>query len=414
MFKYYLLKTLRKKSTMFWSLIFPIALMTCFFFAFSNIYNEISGGVSPVSVAVVYENTEAESSDEAFCETFDEVVKVLDAGKEQTEDQTEYQTATRTDITDADTSTQKYLRVTYCNSLEEAQQRLENKEIHGIYYVHNNAIDTILASSTGPTDASILNSIANSFLNQHSIIEEAVKTQDPAKIQAVTEALTETADINYAQSNKGIFRESTNPFNWYYYSTIVMGIMFNVSMGIELVADIQADISEPAKRTGVSSEKKHKIVISGFLAKFLVVNLISIFAIAVMNLFFKIPIGNRFGPLLLFVFISNMFTLSLGEFFGLIFKGDIDSRKNKATALIMSSVFISGEMICTLPGIFERYCPIINDINPATVLNMAFYRLVYYDNLSSFYIELAKILTVSVILISLVTLRLRRQKYASL
>ena len=108
-----------------------------------------------------------------------------------------------------------------------------------------------------------------------------------------------------------------------------------------------------------------------------------------------------------------MFSLSMGEMFGLFFKGSITTRGNKGTALIMSSVFLSGEMIASLPGLIERYIPVINDINPATVLNMALYRLVYYEDLSTFYLEIVKIVLVTVIFLGIATMRLRRQKYAS-
>ena len=77
-------------------------------------------------------------------------------------------------------------------------------------------------------------------------------------------------------------------------------------------------------------------------------------------------------------------------------------------------VFLSGEMIATLPGVFEQNIPWLNDINPATILNMSLYKLVYYSDISFFYFEMGKILLLTIIFLSIATLRLRRQKYASL
>jgi hypothetical protein len=120
-----------------------------------------------------------------------------------------------------------------------------------------------------------------------------------------------------------------------------------------------------------------------------------------MRFVFHIPLGKRILPIILFVLLSNHFSLSLGQICGLFFKGNMTTRGNKTTGLIMVSVFLSGEMIATLPGMFERYFPLLNDINPATVLNLCMYRLVYYQDLTTFYIEMAKVLTLTVIFLAI-------------
>ena len=103
----------------------------------------------------------------------------------------------------------------------------------------------------------------------------------------------------------------------------------------------------------------------------------------------------------------------MGEFLGLFLRGKINERQNKANALLMISVFLSGEMVCELPGILQVKAPIVNEINPATVLNFALYKLVYYENLEGFYYNMVKILVVTIILLVISILKMRRQRYAS-
>ena len=79
----------------------------------------------------------------------------------------------------------------------------------------------------------------------------------------------------------------------------------------------------------------------------------------------------------------------------------------------MTSVFLSGEMVGVLPGLFEQYCPIINDINPATVMNMTFYNLTVGNSVSGFYLNITKIIAVAALLLVVGALVLRREKYAS-
>ena len=63
MFFYLIKKSLKNKSFIFWSLIFPIAIMTCFNFAFSNIYTS-ENSFDPVKA--VYVNEDSVSLNEIF------------------------------------------------------------------------------------------------------------------------------------------------------------------------------------------------------------------------------------------------------------------------------------------------------------------------------------------------------------
>jgi ABC-2 type transport system permease protein len=108
-----------------------------------------------------------------------------------------------------------------------------------------------------------------------------------------------------------------------------------------------------------------------------------------------------------------MFSISFGVICGLCFKGDVHQRGNKATSLIMISVFLSGEMISQLPGLFEKYFPIFNKINPATVLNMALFKLTIGNSAEGFFTNIAEIIGLTVVFLAIGIAVLRREKYAS-
>ena len=161
-------------------------------------------------------------------------------------------------------------------------------------------------------------------------------------------------------------------------------------------------------------KKKWKILLSAFMARYALSCAITFFALTVMNRFFDVPLGNRFPHIILFVLVGNLFAMSLGCMFGLFTKGDENQRDNKATALIMISVFLSGEMIVQLPGLLEKFCPIVNRINPATIMNFAFFRLVNYPTLNGFWMNMIKISLATVVFMMISILKLRREKYAAL
>ncbi len=382
MFKYSLKKTLSNKMFIFWSLIFPVTLMYFFHLAFGGLY-DIENRIDVRDAAVIYE------ADNEFTSYFGAVLDEISEGDE----------AILNLVDEEDEQT--ILRM------------VSEGEISGVFIVKEDTIEIAVEPKYNSNDSMILKSIANLYIREYDLIRDAVLTGDPGAVNSIIDGMS--AEVDYMSEEQGVFAEKTDPYNWYYYSTIVMGILFQAMAGINMVAELQADVGERkvAMRTSVSPVSKLRLIITAFLSRLVVSLCISTFSIVCMNKLFEVPVGNRLPQLILFILAANMFALSMGEMFGLFFKGSVSTRGNKGTALIMTSVFISGEMIATLPGLIERYVPVINDINPATVLNMALYRLVYYEDLTTFYIEIVKIILITVVLLGIATMRLRRQKYAS-
>ena len=55
MFKYYLLKNLRNVMFLFWSFVFPLALMTCMYMAFGGVYDMVNS-IDPHKTILVTED----------------------------------------------------------------------------------------------------------------------------------------------------------------------------------------------------------------------------------------------------------------------------------------------------------------------------------------------------------------------
>lgn len=324
-----------------------------------------------------------------------------------------------------------FFNVTEVNTVEEAETLLDEGEKHVAFIYENGEIRTELASGYSDVDLIVTQSFLSTFDSMYSVMEDEFskelfigdnvndedKNNEDKNSEALDTSLFSANGIeaaSYVKAKESIFEEEPNPYNWYYYSTFVMGIMFNILTGIGIVADVQANLTKGALRVGLSSTSKSKIFLSAFTARFCVLFTCECIQLLVMNYIFKIPVGHRIPQLIMFMVISIIFTLSVGEIFGLFLKGDVSKRENKANALLMTSVFLSGEMMASLPGVFEANCPIINKINPATILNFSFYNLVFYEDLTGFYMNMLKISVVAVVFIVISIAKIRRQKYASL
>ena len=68
----------------------------------------------------------------------------------------------------------------------------------------------------------------------------------------------------------------------------------------------------------------------------------------------------------------------------------------------------------TAKYIIDKNVPIINKINPTSMITDGFYSLYYYDTLDRFYFNVASLLIFALVMIGLSMFSLRRQKYDSI
>ena len=62
----------------------------------------------------------------------------------------------------------------------------------------------------------------------------------------------------------------------------------------------------------------------------------------------------------------------------------------------------------------DKNIPIINKLNPASMITDGFYSLYYYDTYDRFYFNLISLLIFAFVMIGISIFRLRRQKYDSI
>ncbi|MBO4496338.1 MAG: ABC transporter permease [Clostridiales bacterium] len=395
MFSYYLRKALRDRAYIFWALAFPLLLMTCFSVTFMG---PSKGEVDfePVKSSVIY------VSESAFSEEFGNVLQNLSDPEIVKNSNMGYNHA--------------IVEMIEVSSQENAEKMILDYDLEVLFLVDGEAekIDVKVGDSVNTTTLMVARSVVESYRRNYQIMKDAAMTA-PDKIQLVMDSISDQISVMKAKSSfLGEDGTSANVYAWYFYSTIVMGMFFNVTPGVHTVFDIQGDLSGYGMRTSVSPKKKSAILLSSFMARYVVACSVTFFDLLALKYIFKVPVGNRILEIILFVLIGNLFSMSLGALFGLFTKGDENQRDGKATGLIMLSVFLSGEMIVVLPGFLEKYCPIVNRLNPATIMNFAFFRLVNYSSLEGFWMNLIKIAGATVVFLTIAILKLRREKYAAL
>jgi len=80
----------------------------------------------------------------------------------------------------------------------------------------------------------------------------------------------------------------------------------------------------------------------------------------------------------------------------------------------MLGSFFSGMMGITMKYIIDTNAPIINQINPASMITDGFYSLYYYDTLERYFLNIGGLIIFSSLMLVLSWVSLRRQKYDSI
>lgn len=375
---------LRQKDELFWVMIFPLALGTMFYFAFSNLSNTTEN-FHTIPAAVCIE-------DGAKDKTFEKVLDTLSKEGET-----------------------PLLCLTYTD-WDTAVELLEDNEVRGIFKIADeislNCVpsDSFGADSTLSIEQSILESILREYQTNIKAITE-IASSSPDKLPEIL-SLMETTP-SYAK-NLTLTPGNMDSIIQYYFNLIAMACLFTSFAGAHIAIKNQANLSALGARKCVSPNNKFLSVAAQFLAC-----LLSQFVCILINVFYlyyvlKIEFGTSLPMILITAFIGCIMGIGFGFFIG-----SIGHLKEPAKMGIMTSVsllccFLSGLMIGNMRSVIESICPLINDINPAVLISDSFLTLNIYGTTERYFFNLGGLMAFAVIFTSAGCLIIRRKTYASL
>ena len=253
------------------------------------------------------------------------------------------------------------------------------------------------------------------MLFQKKIIENTVNEEiskgnlDYQKvINNVMEKLNETIEF------KNISRSNLSYTMIEYYTLIAMSALYGALISMFIINKTNPTTDSVGKRVSVSSISKSSLIISGLLASYIVqlIGLATLFGYTIFAL--KVDYGSKILPVIFLGIISSFAGLSLGTFIASMLKTNENTKTGILISLTMLSCFLSGMMGITMKYIIDKYIPIINKINPASMITDGLYSLYYYNTLDRYYFNIISLIIFSLVLILISLNRLRRQKYDSI
>lgn len=398
-FKYAFKTLFRNKMLIFWTFAFPIILGTFFNMAFSNIEN--SEQLDIIDIAIVENDQLKDYENETIKKSFEEL------SNENNEDR---------------------LFNTQYVSEEKAKELLDNSEISGYIIINNNKPQVVIKSNG--INETIIKYVTEEIIQSKEIfqqigqkrinenIQEAIKNGELegnynswyAKIYTDISKMLEENNVHI----KNISKSNLSYTMIEYYTLIAMTCLYGGILGMSAINYNLPNMSSNGKRVSVAPISKGKVVLSSVLAGYLT-QLIGLALLFVYTIFvLKVDYGTNLPLIILLGLVGSLAGLSMGVMIGTILKTNEGVKTGIMISVAMLGCFLSGMMGITMKYIVDKNVPIVNLLNPASMITDGFYALYYYDTLNRYFFNVLSLLIFSVIMIVISYISLRRQRYDSI
>ena len=388
-FKYSLKTLFRNKALIFWTFAFPIILGTFFNMAFSNI--ESSEKLDIINIAII--KNDDFNNNEIFKTAFEEL---------------------------SDKNNDDRLFETRYTTEEEAKKLLEDEEIVGYMKLVND--EPKLTFTTSGINETIFKYVSEEITQTSNIIkylsEEEIKKEmiagnyniDYESIYNRVIELTEEDNVRLNNVSNSNLSYTMIEF----YTLIAMACLYGGLLGAVAINQNLANMTNQGKRVSVSPTSKGKIILSSVLASY-ITQLVGVALLFLYTIFvLKVDYGNKLGLDIALAMAGSLAGLSLGVAVATTIKSNDNVKTGIIIAITMLGCFLSGMMGITMKYIIDKNIPIINKLNPASMITDGFYSLYYYDTLDRYIFDIASLLIFALILIAISYISLRRQKYDSI
>ncbi|QQK07853.1 ABC transporter permease [Miniphocaeibacter halophilus] len=196
----------------------------------------------------------------------------------------------------------------------------------------------------------------------------------------------------------------------YFFTILAMACLSASNQGID-IGEILNPKSEMryVKRILVSPTNKFKLIFSQFLGALTFSLFVTYVAIGYL-LILKASLAEYLPKIIITSTLGTILGLLFGVLISLLLKTKLATKYNISAIIYVFSCFLAGMMVNTTPYIIEEKLPIIKYINPATVITKAYKNIYYFENNSSYLLNLFNILALIIIFVILILFTTRRRK----
>lgn len=372
----------RGRVSIFWTLVFPLLLATFMYMAFGNIYEQ-DEMFRNIKVAVVTEDESANGLN-----------YMLDA------------------LSDGDDALLSVARM----SESDAEKLLADEEVEGIIYTD----DVKLTVAESSVNASILETVLSEYKQYEHALKDIYKDgiglqqymSGTSGVDDMSDIVEKLSEQRSYYTEKASTDGSQNVYNNYFYAIFAMSCLFASLSSIEMMGNLQANVSATGKRKNVSPQRKMTFVLAEFAALLIIHFVVEVISFIYMSCI-GVDFGDRVWEILLTLFVGCFIGLAIGVIVGAISKLAEGTKIGIVIGISMVMSILSDLCINGVKYEIQQHVPIINKLNPAALISDSFYALNVYSDHQVFTENIVIMTIEAVVLIAVGILMVRRNRYAS-
>lgn len=368
LFLYKLKCMISDPGRLFWVAVFPILLGTLFSFTFGTLLNEDAED-EPVKTAAVVK------SDNYHFKTMLDYLSGED---------------------------QNLLEIDYTDE-ETALSMLKDGEVSGVFYIDETPSLTVDGDGIEPT---VLSAVLNSYVSTEAAVKDIMAKEQnasPALASALSENKSYIKSINLNASVNSIWREN-------FYALIAMTCLYGSFFGLTSASELKAGESAVGERLAVSPVPKAKLIITDCLAMTALVFVITALLLAYLNGVLKVDLGDSVPYMLLTCLCGSFCGVMLGMLAGVALNVSASAKEALLVGISLGLCFLSGLMYPAMRLLIEHNAPILNRINPASLIADSLYSLDAYGAEERYFADVGLLVIIGVILTTISVLILRRSR----
>lgn len=290
-------------------------------------------------------------------------------------------------------------------SEEKALKQLADGKVEGIFYS-----DVSLSVSSNGIIPSILETILDSYVKNEAMLTEIAK-EHPERMADAVLALSEYREMTEDTTVGGRSLDTGIAF---FFALMGMTCLYGCFPGIQTMMETRANLSALGARQCISPTNKLKRIVANCVVTYAVQFVNCVLVLCFVKYVLGVDFGGSMGGMMLICLLGSMIGVSLGIVVGAGGKMGEGPKIGILLAISMTSCFMGGLMSPDVKTKIGLAVPVINRINPASVISDAFYCLNVYDDGVKLAQCLITLAVMSGVLVIAGFLLVRRERYDSI
>lgn len=410
---------LRNKASLFWLIVFPLALATLFTGMFGNLAKGYD--VQAMPLAIIENNNWKQAAGasaliDALSDKPAQTAPSQSTQAEQTSKQSSNHIATLINATTVD-------------SIDQARKALADGTVDGYVLVDEDGLlELTLASgvagsagdamSSGSAKAITIAALdgAIDLYNRTDVMTRKLLEQNP---QAATSRAfwSSLGDVTSMTREVQLTNFKPDVMARYFYAMLGMTCLMAMGYSISAVTTAQANLSALGLRRSIAPLNRIAQLMAGFLASWLCSGVSLLIALAYVRYVCGIEIGGREPAAVLAVAVASFMACAFGTMIGAIPKLPQGVKMALTSAIPCALSLFSGlygGFAMSLSDWITRNVPIFALLNPAQQVTNLFYGLLYYDSYRPFLNTCGVLLVMSAVFLVVSIIMLKEQRYEHL